>query len=93
MFGLRGLFIKYNAYVPEGSNEEGRVATPTSFSIVDFLNYFIKNPQTTNAPIFLTHNIIAIGGVLNNLRLKCFANLIVRHLLKFCSLTLHYRVP
>ena len=31
--------------------------------------------------------------LLNNLGLKCFANLIVRHLLKFCSLTLHYRVP
>ena len=27
-----GLFIKQNAYVPEGRNEEGRVATPTRFS-------------------------------------------------------------
>ena len=33
-----------------------------TFSIY-FLNYFIKNPQTTNALPFLTHNISAIGGV------------------------------
>ena len=30
-----GLFMKSNAYVPEGRNEEGRVAAPTSFSIFD----------------------------------------------------------
>ena len=28
-----------------------------------FFNYFIKNPQTTIAPKFLTHIISAIGGV------------------------------
>ena len=27
--------------------------------------FFIKNPQTTNVPTFLTHNISAIGGVLD----------------------------
>ena len=32
------------------------------FSIY-FFNYLVKNQQTTNAPIFLTHNISAIGGV------------------------------
>ena len=36
MFGVGGLFMKYNAYVREGRNEGGRVATPTSFSIFDF---------------------------------------------------------
>ena len=35
MFGPGGLFMKYNAYVPEGRNEGGRVATPTRFSIFD----------------------------------------------------------
>jgi hypothetical protein len=33
------------------------------FSGYIFLNYFIKNPQTTNAPTFLTHIISAISGV------------------------------
>ena len=28
--------MKENAYVPEGGNGEGRVATPTSISIFDF---------------------------------------------------------
>ena len=36
MFALGGLFMKYNAYVPEGMNKRGRVATLTSFSIFDF---------------------------------------------------------
>ena len=35
MFGVDGLFMKYNVYVLEGGNEGGRVATPTSFSIFD----------------------------------------------------------
>ena len=35
MFGLSGLFMKENANVPEGRNEGGRVATPTSFLIFD----------------------------------------------------------
>ena len=34
------LFMMYNAYVPEGGNEGGREATPTSFSMFDF--YGIK---------------------------------------------------
>ena len=33
MFGVGGLFM---TYVPEGRNEGGRVATPTSFSMLDF---------------------------------------------------------
>ena len=34
------------------------------FSVyIYFLNYFIKNPQTTIALPFFTHNISAIGGV------------------------------
>ena len=35
MFGPGGLFMKSNACVPEGRNEGGRVAAPTSFSIFD----------------------------------------------------------
>ena len=35
MFGVGGLFMKWIVYVPEGRNEGGRVATPTSFSIFD----------------------------------------------------------
>ena len=35
---------------------------PTIF--FDFFNYLIKNPQTTIALTFLTHNISDIGGVL-----------------------------
>ena len=36
-----------------------------TFSIC-FFNYIIKNPQTTIALTFLTHNISAMGGVKNN---------------------------
>ena len=36
MFAQGGLFMKKNAYVPEGVNGEGRGATPTSISIFDF---------------------------------------------------------
>ena len=36
MFGAGSLFMKWNAYVQEGRNEGGRVATPISISIVDF---------------------------------------------------------
>ena len=35
MFGVGGLYMKLNAYVPEGRNERRRVATPTNFSIFD----------------------------------------------------------
>jgi hypothetical protein len=35
MFGVGGLFMKYNAYVSESRNEGRRVATPTNFSIFD----------------------------------------------------------
>ena len=35
MFAQGGLFMEENGYVPEGRNEEGRVATPTSISIFD----------------------------------------------------------
>ena len=41
MFGMGGLFMKCNAYVPEGGNEGGRAATSTSISIFDF--YDIKS--------------------------------------------------
>ena len=43
------------------------------FSIY-FFNYSIKNPQTTNAPTFLTHNISAVGGVvrLERASRECF---------------------
>ena len=37
MFGTGGLFMKYNAYVPEGGNEGGRIAIPTS---ITFFNYY-----------------------------------------------------
>ena len=36
MFGVGGLFMEKNVYVPEGGNEGGRDATPTSLSIFDF---------------------------------------------------------
>ena len=35
VYGFFGQFMKKNAYVPEGRNEGRRVATPTSFSIID----------------------------------------------------------
>ena len=35
MFCLGSLFMKQNAYIAEGGNEGGRVATPTSISIFD----------------------------------------------------------
>ena len=35
MFDPGGVFMKWNADVPEGGNEEGRVATTTSISIFD----------------------------------------------------------
>ena len=40
MFTQFSLFMMWNAYVPEGGNERGRKATPTSISIFDF--YGIK---------------------------------------------------
>ena len=36
MFRVGGLFMKQNAHGLEGRIEEGRVATPISFSIFDF---------------------------------------------------------
>ena len=38
MFGTGGLFMMKNAYVPEGRKKRGRVATPTSFSIINSYN-------------------------------------------------------
>ena len=35
MFAQGGLFMEYNAYVPESRNERGRVATPTIFDSND----------------------------------------------------------
>jgi hypothetical protein len=37
-----------------------------SLSSLNFLYYFIKNPQTTIALTFLTHNISDIGYVLSD---------------------------
>ena len=39
IYGLSmfSLFRKQNAYVPESRNEEGRVVTPTSYSIFDLM--------------------------------------------------------
>ena len=51
----------WNGYLAGNSQ-----TAPTIFFIFSgyfFLNYFIKNPQTKNAPTFLTHIIFAIGGV------------------------------
>ena len=36
MFRQFCLFYDVNAYIPEGGNEGGKEATPTSFSIFDF---------------------------------------------------------
>ena len=54
---LAGLAVLFSRQLPNGSDDFFQ-----TFSIV-FLNYFIKNPQTTIALPFLTHNISAIGGV------------------------------
>ena len=43
MFGVGGLFMMLNAYVPESRNERRRVATSTNFSIFDF--YDMKSLQ------------------------------------------------
>ena len=49
--------VLFSRYLPNGSHDFFQ-----TFSIY-FLDYFIKNPQTTTALPFLTHNISAIGGV------------------------------
>ena len=52
-----GLAALFSRQLPNGSHDFFQ-----TFSIY-FLNHFIKNPQTTIALLFLTHNISAIGGV------------------------------
>jgi hypothetical protein len=42
MFAQAGLFMKQNAYVPEGRNEGGRGATTTTTSISIFYSYDMK---------------------------------------------------
>ena len=52
-----GLAVLFSRQLPNGSHDFFQ-----TFSIF-FKDYFIKNPQTTIALPFLTHNISAIGGV------------------------------
>ena len=52
-----GLAVLFSRQLPNGSHDFFQ-----TFSIF-FLNYFIRNPQTTIALAFLTHNISAIGVV------------------------------
>ena len=52
-----GLAVLFSRQLSNGSHNFFQ-----TFSIY-FLNYFIKNPQTTITLAFLTHNISAIGGV------------------------------
>jgi hypothetical protein len=52
-----GLAVLFSRQLPKGSHDFFQ-----TFSIFIF-NYFIKNPQTTIALPFLTHNISAIGGL------------------------------
>ena len=54
---LVGLAVLYSRQLPNGSHDFFQ-----TFSI-HFKDDFIKNPQTTIALPFLTHNISAIGGV------------------------------
>ena len=53
-----GLAVLFSRQLPNGSHDFFQ-----TFSIC-FFNYFIKNPQTTVALPFLTHNITGTGGVL-----------------------------
>jgi hypothetical protein len=55
--------VLFSRQLPNGSHDFFQ-----TFSIF-FLDYFIKNPQTTIAIPFLTHNISAIGGVTQNLKI------------------------
>ena len=52
-----GLAVLFSRRLPNRSHDFFQ-----TFSIC-FFDYFIKNPQTTIALPFLTHNISAIGGV------------------------------
>jgi len=52
-----GLAVLFSRQLPNGSHDFFQ-----TFSI-SFLNYFIKNPQTTIALPFLTQNVSATGGV------------------------------
>jgi hypothetical protein len=54
--------MKQNAYVPEGRNERGRVATPTSFSIFD--SYDMKSLQSTFGHGIFTCFKMAVSTVL-----------------------------
>ena len=53
--------VLFSRQLPNGSHDFFQ-----TFSIFVF-NYFIKNPQTTIALPFLTHNISATGGVVHPL--------------------------
>ena len=54
---LAGLAVLFSRQLPNGSHDFFQ-----NFSIF-FKDYFIRNPQTTIALPFLTHNISATGGV------------------------------
>ena len=53
-------------------------------------HYFIRNPQTTIALTFLTHNISDIGGVFNYLNL--LNRNVSRHVYYFRENTLAYKI-
>ena len=55
-----GLAVLFSRQLPNGSHDFNHI-----FSIIFPSNLRI-NPQTTNALTFLTHIILAIGGVFNN---------------------------
>ena len=63
---MRKLFLK-NEKIVEAISElpakEHSQSSPTSILSAYFLYYLIKNPKTTIALKFLTHNISGIGGV------------------------------
>ena len=56
---LAGLAVLFSRQLPNGSHDFFQ-----TFSICFFFYHFIKNPQTTIALPFLTHNNSAIGSVL-----------------------------
>ena len=54
-----GLAVLFSRELPNGPSSHNFFSY---FQDICF-NCFIKNPQTTNALTFLTHNIFAVGGV------------------------------
>ena len=75
---LAGLAVLFSRQLPNSSHNFF-----LTFSIF-FQDYFIRNPQTTIALPFLTHNISTIGGVI------CFYQYFLRLLRKFYQSNLLY---